>query len=373
MHVLDRKGLPIPEILVLDDRSEVMIAKEYGLPFVVKPNARTSDASIIKSLMYGIVQSMFPWVNIGKRNEKIVLEEFDRVDYEMTETLREGGGSNHGLATDDNDSDLTEELPDTHGVYRESLGGEYDSEEGCPIDEVRLEDMWKDGKIQVDAAQLMDAGLLPKILMDIGESIRSNVSSYAWEDGYNRKLGTFDGEYQLREERPNLIVLDVSGSIPRGVSFTMIQLIETLRAQANADLIINSGVSQWWPAGEPIDIDRVAAIVGGCNEAKQFCQILDDHVLGRKWGTVIGFGDWDSHYMPKWEGVSNDKPFEQIGKDKIAATEIGKVLSYHTCSSDKIAGYIRWTEKCKVDEFQFQPDSWCKKIRRWPIDSGTNR
>ena len=365
MHVLDRKGLPIPEILVLDDRSEVMLAKEYGLPFVVKPNSRTSDESIIKSLMYGIVQSMFPWVNIGKRNEKIVLEEFDRVDYEFAETLREGGGSNHGLATGDDDSDLSEELPDTHGAYRESLGGEYDSEEGCPIDEVSLEDMWKDGKIQVDAAQLMDAGLLPKILMDIGEAIRSNVSSYAWEDGYNRKLGTFDGEYQLREERPNLIVLDVSGSIPRGVSFTMIQLIETLRAQANADLIINSGTSQWWPANEPIDIDKVAAIVGGCNEATQFCQILDDHVLGRKWGTVIGFGDWDSHYMQKWEGVG-DKPFNLISPDKIAATEIGKVLSYHTCSSDKIAGYIRWTEKCKVDEFQFQPDSWCKRIRRWP-------
>lgn len=365
MHVLNTFGLPLPEIVVVDNQDEVDKVRKAGLPYVVRPR-KMSDDAILKALLVPVLIDRFPWVKISGSKQSVVLEMPNTIHLEMDEGIREGGSFGNGLY---NEESMLAEGKDKidRGSYRYSTGNEVDGvEHDDEYQEVDLLQLQEQGYLTVDTTELLDAGLLPKFLMDLGEAIRANLSSYQWNDCWNRKVGAPIGEYTMADQRPNLIVLDISGSIPRGVSYTMVKLVETLRANANADLIVNSGSSQWWPADQPIDLSEIERILGGCNEATQFYRILDEHVLGRKWGTVIGFGDWDAP-------VRGGKYQEAVEAgvvppaDKFAGTEIGKVISYHTMNEVSTAGYIQWTEECNTGEVEHKPMSWIKFIRKVPL------
>lgn len=361
MHVLNTYGLPIGEIVVIEADEDPSRVIGAGLPYVRRPGKMKDDA-ILKALLYPIIVSRFPYL-IMKKPQSVHLVAPVVVHGELDESVRIGGSYGDSAGTEDMMEFEGGEIF-SRDSYRYSLGGmpldeDLEDDEAMEYKQVSLERLEKSGYLTVDTAELMDAGLLPKFLQDIGESIRANLSSYAWNDCFNRKLGAFIGEYQLQDERPNLMVLDISGSIPRGVAYTMVGLIDTLRTQANADLIVNSGSSQWWPHDQAIDVDEINKIIGGCNEAVQFKQILLDHVLGRKWGNVIGFGDWDA---PDRKGGWRD---EEPPAELFANTEVGNVVSYHTSSPTAIAGYLKWVLDCKHGELTCKPCSWVKQLKRW--------
>lgn len=362
MHILNTFGLPLPEIVVVKTAEEIERVRSAGLPYIVQPG-KMGDEAIVKALLWPIIADRFPYVKLANPKHDVELVMPDVVRLGLGECVREGGSFGNGEA---NEFAMVSEgdMVVNRGDYRYSTGNVVDGVEHedsyRPVDLLKMQER---GYLTVDTTELLDAGLLPKFLMDIGESIRANLSSYQWNDCWNRKLGAMLGEYTMVDERPNLIVLDISGSIPRGVSYTMVQLIETLREQANADLIVNSGSSQWWPHDEPIDLDEIEKILGGGNEATQFYRILDEHVLGRKWGTLIGFGDCDAPaYGWKFQKAKDNGVVP--ADDKFASTEFGKVISYHVSSDVQLAGYISWAKLCKFDEIENKPASWVKFLRR---------
>lgn len=373
MHVLDRRGLPLPEIVIVERASEIPAVKEAGLPYVVRPG-KMSDERILKTLLFGVLTKMFPWVNWGRlgtsaKDVVLVAPKKILVPYAEDELLRAGGGDNHfsRIASDIEEQDV---LIDQGEEYRESYGEGYETtDDFMEYGQVSMETLYDEGALTINAQELMDAGLLPKWLMDIGESIRANLASYYYNDCWNRKLGAYLGEYSMNEERPNLIVLDVSGSIPAGISYTMVGLIQTLCAQNNADLIINSGVSQWWPHNQPLDVDEISNVIGGCNEAEMFYRILEEHVLGKKWGNVIGFGDMDAPINHVYTGLHAEIV---PSKDLFARTEIGCAIGYHT-GRYELPGYLRWVEDCNTQEIKKMGSDWCKQVRRWPYDTGARR
>jgi hypothetical protein len=160
-------------------------------------------------------------------------------------------------------------------------------------------------------------------------------------DGYNKKLGIPNGMYQGADEAPNLIILDTSGSIPSGVAGTMIALIETLRNQANADLIITSGRSEYWAANEDLpDEKHLAYLIGGANECRQFYDILRKHVLGRHWGNVIVFGDNDA---PTELRFSRHKDC-WVTESELQNTQIDRIMAFHTYRHC-IPGYGLWAKQ----------------------------
>lgn len=362
MHVLDTKGLPLGEIVVIDQGEPVDAVRRAGIPYIIRPG-KMKDDKILKTLLFGVITKRFPWLYIKPSKQNVELFAPVIVHGEEEESFREGGsvGASRIVALK-----ALEEGGEIYSrdSYRYSGGNAADGEvdeSPEPYGTVDLTELEDAGYLTVDTAELMDAGLLPTFLQDIGESIRTNLSNYCWADRWNRKLGAYLGEYELVEERPNLIVLDISGSIPSGVAYTMVGLIETLRAQANADLIVNSGQSQWWPHDQPIDLNEINAIIGGCNEARQFYRILEEHVLGKKWGNIIGFGDWDSPVRG-----SKLRPGDVIpDQAKFASTEIGNVVGYHTCSSNELPGYLCWVKDCQTGDTEVKPKSWVKQIRRY--------
>jgi hypothetical protein len=190
----------------------------------------------------------------------------------------------------------------------------------------------------VDIDELQRLELLPEFVGDIADKIRRNIGHAAWRDGWNKKLSLSNGSYDCGSNQAmNIMILDLSSSIPGGVATTMAGLIDTLRTQANADLILTASTSHWIPAGEEIPKGLMERIIGSGNETYEFWNILQHHVAGRKVGNVVVFGDNDS---PR-----NDPMV--VTKYKMAGTQVNAIYGYHTYM-DRVPGYGRWAEKFLV-------------------------
>ena len=330
MYRLKWHGITMPPIYVVEpnEREE---ARRFGIPFLIKPSDWT-DEDLIKVCLYHWLVSKFPNISWSKV--------FD--DYGMHSSLKVNVPAeyreNPGCWTDgwtSDDFEVTE-----GGAYRETAGGMEGDDVEIDYDSMRAWDFFDPSNVSANVEVLQKLKLLPKFMSDITDAIKSNLLDTSWMDGWNKKLDAPLGCYQGSSEAPNLIILDVSGSIPRGIASTMIGLIDTLRTQANADLIITSGTSKYWKRGDKLPTPtQLSYLVGGCNEATQFYQILNDHVLGKHWGNVIVFGDQDCPTERRFSFQQENAPKPA----QLSATRIDNLMSFHTYCK-LTPGYGRWVK-----------------------------
>lgn len=343
MHRLDI-GVKIPEIYVCENQAEAQDAKHYGLPYIIRPKGLT-DEKLAIVLMYKTLKRKFPHI--------IWSEVFHGIEYWINTIIiwvpGDPDAQAHESPTGDSAiSDIAEDERIFHGGFDE---GETDY---C---ERKLYDYIGDMSSEVSIEELQALNLLPSFLSDIADSIRRNLYGYDWTEGYNKKLGVPLGNFNAARERKNLMILDISGSIPRGVSATMLTLIDTLRTQANADLIITGSTSMWFEAGSELpDPQWIRDNCGYGNEAKQFQKILEEHVLGREFGNVICFGDNDS---PEHFALYNDTVFNIDP----SATKVGKLWSYHTWEHTT-PGYAKWVKRIGIKVEEEVNTKWCKLMHR---------
>ena len=335
--------IPLPQMYVCDNRSDANLAKKKGLTYVIRPKGWTDD-DIAKRVLWSWLMKKFPAIiwrdvldgNYGKK--KLVVHHLQDEELE-----REGGGG-HSLSES---MDMRDD-----GEYRESYGNEGDDlqleEEDEEWVEENVNQFLEDRLTDVNMDELSKLGYLPQFISDNTDAIRRKPISQRWRDGWNKKLGNLSGSFSgSRGQAPNLIILDTSGSIPGGVATTMTGLIETLREQAMADLIITSGATIWIPYGSPMPPSwRLHALIGGSNECTEFNKILQEHVLGREWGNVIVFGDQDA---PTDRRFRNDLLFQEEDEHALStSTKVNALLCYHTYNPNQVPGYARWTEKFLV-------------------------
>lgn len=332
MRQLKIGQVKLPKVYVADNSADADKCRELGVPYLVMPEG-WDDEKLAKVVLWRTLVKMFPHINWHKtlRIRKVTIESAPVVH--VPSTHRTNGGE-------------PPEFPSTPYMevsddYRTTDGGMDDDfdmdgyQSAATIDDYVGDLGWC-----VDVEQLQSLHLLPTFLDDIATAVKRNLASVAWMDGYNKKLGCNVGSYNGGSDADNLIVLDVSASVPSGVAGTMVSLIETLRHQAQADLIITSWESGYWKANEKLpDPDNLAAYIGGCNECVQFYRILKEHVLGKHWGNVIIFGDNDApdadrfrKYRDTWL-VPND----------LQSTRIDRIMAFHTYA-DVVPGYGLWAK-----------------------------
>lgn len=344
MYQLKIGSIPLPKVYVCEP-GEAKVARDKGIPFIVKPEG-WSDDMLVKAALYHTLCRMFPYINWAKRF-------FDESCYEIEGSLpivnvpaeyRENPGF-------DTNNGGTDEMQVSDG-YRMTAGG-FDEDGDESWRNNTLKDFFGDFGSYVNLEELQQLKLLPKWMDDIATAIKCNFNSMAYWDGYNKKLGLCTGYYSYGTDAPNLIILDVSGSIPRGVAYTMITIIDTLRHQANADLIITSGRSKYWAANEELPTPQeLRGLIGGCNEATQFYEILRTKILGKHWGNVIIFGDNDAptelRHFWGWGERRGDKAKKRaeeaaIKDSEVQSTRIDNIMAFHTYADDTIPGYGLWT------------------------------
>lgn len=323
----------LPKVYICDNRTDAKTCREKGVPYIIKPSSWDDD-KLIKAVLFNTLLKRFPHIKWAE----LFGDKFSRKPkvHEPVEHVSSARRVNPGADTCGESSEAMQVSDD----YRMTGGGLPEDDEviytDTTIDDYLGQHVWN-----VSIEELQALKILPTFMDDIAEAIKANIANTAWMDGYNKKLGIPVGHYQGSTDAPNLIVLDTSGSIPSGVASTMVALIDTLRTQANADLIITSGRSVYFKANEDLPTpDQLSKLIGGCNECRQFYGILRDKILGKHWGNVIVFGDNDAPEDKRFSKYSN----HWLKDSDVQSTKIDRIMAFHTRRED-MPGYGLWAEK----------------------------
>lgn len=315
-----------PRLFLADNQTDADIARENGLPYLIIPSGEDEDW-VVKCLLLSLAEKMMPGVDWAKL-------------WGITRS----------------DLDWCEDGTTINAAGRKGETAEYSVKKYLATT-----------KAKVDLEELEALKLLPKFLADITDCIRLNLADLNWQDGYNRKLGLCCGSWNPTNEAGSLIILDISASIPVGISSTMLYLIDTLRHRTNAELIITGGSSMYWSINDPLPTPQeIRKSIPRSNESSQFQEILRTKISGRHWGNVISFGDdddpwWASYLDPQGSPWINPETEQDVWV-AMEGTVVDHLWSYHTWARGKTTGYARCLKPfAKEESFDC---SWCKWVKR---------
>ena len=375
MKLLSYPGIKLPTVYITNDTAEVVMLRDAGLPYI-----RTSDDNdrVVMYVLYHWLSKRFPHIKwfemLGIRQlpdryvvyvpgRKATMEEAKKTHYKVESA---------DLSTDMRDEEYpegTETRDLTQEVFCHDVAEEdrefFDTEgDDVVVDKiVGLMDFCADELNRVNVEQLQALGMLPAFMSDVADAIRTNLlTSMQWRDGWNKRLSCAMGDFSVGTKASNLIILDISGSIPTGISATMLELIDSLRSQAEADLIITGGSSYYWPASAELPSPEwIRANINTANEAVMFYQILRERLAGRHFGNVISFGDNDCPVeFARYEGIADQDDSCAYG------ITVDRVMHYHTWQ-ERATGYAKWVHQANPDVEAVYDTSWCNCMaqRRW--------
>jgi hypothetical protein len=183
--------------------------------------------------------------------------------------------------------------------YEITSGGSYGSSSISEGTVVSLNEFIED-KYLVNFDKLSELKILPVWLDDIRTSIETNIIDEVVFNpiAFNKQLGLNVGSSTIKHNMKNLLILDVSSSMPDAVVATITNLAKLMATKFYADVIITGGKSYFVEYDDVIntDIVKLAAKAGRSNESDMFKEILK---TAKEYNTVISFGDNDSpgYYM----------------------------------------------------------------------------
>lgn len=206
------------------------------------------------------------------------------------------------------------------GVYGAGDNGQY---------LIKTEDFVTDQYL-VDFDKLSELKVLPVWLEDLKASIETNIIDEVMFDptGFNKQLGMNIGSAGLKHNLKNLLILDISSSMPKSVVLTITNLAKLMSKKFYADVILTGRRSYLIDYEEVPNTDIVGAVssYGGGNEGDMYKEIVKQ---SKEYGTVISFGD-------------NDCPGIKKG-DKNMNFKVHTLYSLHTEGNrtSNITGYAR--------------------------------
>lgn len=238
----------------------------------------------------------------------------------------------------------------------EDRGNNSYSESAEGVCDKTLEELAMDTGSSVDMDLLLKMRLVPKFFGELADVIKVNLTnSYQWTDGYNKKLGICCGYLEERPRKRSLVILDISASIPDGLSAGMMTLIKTITDITNADLILTGGISKFYTNEEVLkmDIDYERRSIPRSNESSFFRKILKTHDMN--YDVVISFGDSDNPGDIKLDQRINTKHLYDffIGKQDVYGT------SYINGT-----GYARWVTANKPIVQVHRCYDWARLFRK---------
>lgn len=219
----------------------------------------------------------------------------------------------------------------------------------------------------VDIQVLKNLNVFPTWLNKIEDAIHTNIHNFAIHNPnmYNKKLEGMYGGIDLKPPCKNLIIIDISGSIPKAVSTTCLTLAKNLAETFYSDLLITGSKSTLYSYEELLDlsVESVYKDNGMDNDQIWFEKIVSSD--NRSYNTAIVFGD-NHHPGMSWGNDYNKGSRRISDKDgkEICKWNITKVISFHTSNDSRydnkdIAGYARWFSPDLVEHI----DDWVKYLK----------
>lgn len=336
-------GLPIPLMYRVDTEEEADIMRRQGLPYII---SELPVKMLIKAIMLPVLRRHYPGIS-WERFLNIPADVRNEVIHVPGRRVEQGDPESQRLlmiSVDGRISDSADEERSYSGQVEESHT-------------VRLEEALRDCSAEVDPKILSDLNLLPQFLGDIESIIRRNLYAADWTEGYSKKLRVPLGNFNASRQARNLLIVDISSSIPDGISSTLLALLHTMRHTAEADVIVTGSTSMYWEADKELPTaEWIRNNIGLSNESKEFDKILRTKIAGNHYGNVIVFGDNDSPYIdyesPSWVNSAR----------KLDETQVDNLVCYHT-NHHYVPGYGRWAKKV-AKAISIDCTRWCSFLKK---------
>lgn len=363
-------GVQLPRLYLAETQEDVRICKDNGLPYV---RWKEGMDLFVRSLLRPAIEKMFPGINWNKvlgvpqaiRSNVCLVSGNDynstelAANYDADEML----AAQEKYDAEDDEHVVADPKPNSGKEFvrdvdiangpRKCAGGDSIKYDRFHKETLSVYDYIGDVSSSVDFEVLKQLKLLPEFVGDVADIIRRNLSANQyWTEGYNKKLGYPLGNFKNKKVLPNLLIIDISWSIPDGIASTMLMLADTLRSELNADLIITSERSGYYQAGcELPSVQTLRNYYGRSNESREFMGILKKYIAGREWGHVVSFGDDD------YPGMVEDYDLDMTG------TVVHQVHHFHTRSKDTRTGYARWCSEAASNVDEVYNTSWANVMK----------
>lgn len=338
MELLKSKKFELPKLYFIDDREKIKDIP-IGVPFIY--GNRQDKYRIIRMLEYEViwnaaVKSGFPF------NFKKLLHEagFRNVKFHSFCENIYMDHKNEGVY------DVKSLETTKNQIYE---GGSPDL----------FNEFVEDCSALVDINKLKELKVFPIWLEDIEKAIETNVHNFAVYNPYmyNKRLDGMYGAIDMSSPERNLLVIDISASIPRAVGTTLLTLAKHLTETFYADLMVTGSETHLFPYEElqGLDIEGMYDEFGQGNESDMYRKLVTGET--RKYATAIVFGD---NHSP-CDGWTHSSRVD-IGRDdakKMCTWSVERMISLHTKSSFIRAGYGDFFD---VKEVQHIAD-WVKYIK----------
>ena len=330
-----KKGLELPKLFFVTNKEEV---KELpiGVPFFM--GDPEIEEYIVRILEYEVlfqnaIKTGYPF------NFKKILKDngYDDIqDFSWHETVYMDYVTKGMLSDDD--------------YAFEEFGSDRDAE---------FKKYVKDSSCYVNIEKIKSLNIFPVWLDKIEEAISTNIHNFSTfnPNMYNKKLDGMYGAIELSSPPRNLIIIDISGSIPKAVSTTTLTLAKNLSETFYADILITGSKSTLYEYERihELDVNGIYKENGTDNDQTYFKKLVSSEK--KIYNTVICFGDNHSPSYP-WSNNYNKRNKEISREDgqKLCKWEVKNLISFHTTSERETAGYADW--------FTFEPEN-VQKISNW--------
>lgn len=322
MKLLKSKKFKLPTVYYITDREEIKKVP-IGVPYIYGTEA--IEDSIVRILEYELLY---------ERAKKTGLP------FKFKEILRDNGYD-----------DLTD-FYYSHPAYmhtREEGGGDYDIDKGYKYPGTSkiekgaslFSQFIRDSAAYIDISKLKELNIFPIWLDNIENAVKTNIHNFTIYNPsmYNKKLEGMYGGMELTSPSRSLIIIDISGSIPKAISSTILALALHLAETFYADLLITGTISTLYPYEDihKLDVNTIYETNGMDNDQTYFKALLSKD--RKVYKTAIVFGD---NHSPchSWNRDSRKMSIEE--GQSICKWDVDKVISFHTNSDTQLAGYAEW-------------------------------
>lgn len=327
---------------------ELLKSKKFRLPILYL----ITDREEIKKLPVGVP---FIYGDIGIKNSIIQILEFEilyqkaidsGLPFNFKEILEDAGYTN------------LEDFWYNNTVYIDFATGEdidagyFDEYTDIGKDKTLFDKFVKDSSAYLDIRKIKGLNIFPLWVTKIEEAIETNIHNFAIYNPnmYNKKLEGVYGSLDLVSPDRNLIIIDISGSIPKAVSTTCLALSKNLSETFYADLLITGSKSTLYSYENlhELDVEGIYEENGMDNDQVWFKKLVEGEVKNYK--TAIVFGD-NHHPGRIWDNAFNSGTTTISDADgkKLCKWNVDKIISLHTQSNELIAGYARWFDAKEIE------------------------
>lgn len=338
MKLLESKKFKLPTLYFITDRKEIKDIP-IGVPFIF--GDKKDEKYFVKLLEYEILYQKAKSSGYPFNFKKI---------------LRDAGYTN------------LEDFWYSHPAYMDFKSEGYPMDEfmELEIDDSSMDDSLfrkfvNDSAAVVDIQKLKELKVFPIWLDKIEQAVETNIHNFAVFNNnmYNKKLEGMYGSLDLVSPNRNLIIIDISGSIPKAVSSTCLTLSKNLAESFYADLLITGSKSTLYAYENlhELNIKTIYDENGTDNDQVYFKKLVSSEEKHYK--TAIVFGDnhspsdrWNNQYNINTKTISRED-----GK-KLCKWKIDKLISFHTSSTRYTAGYADWFEPTEVEKIA----NWVKYL-----------